>query len=416
MIVVNTAYMKTKSWFSLLFFFPCFVGNVFYAQVKMGCSSFSMSWTILLYAMTLYAALKPIEINKKKWFFWLCYGIVFVISLLSRHNAIIQVWPITLFWILCYLSNKKLSLWNYLKRFCFFSFLSGIFCISLLYGLNSALTRADNGNVYPATQMILHQIVASCAPELDESCFNKEWWTAGWSENKDRMNDLKKRYERNKLNSESFILANYGWRPFRIYTDLKGRFSKWLYAITKYPGNYMRHLGRYYQAFWFSKPKLVTQGELMREYQKDGMIYIANLWNPASEREMKFRQEMAEKMPENELGIRWDEKHKRTDNIIRKYYPSFNIFWFVCMNFISFIIACILFFKRKKNVLGFMLFSSSLSGVMSCIIIPAFSPIILIRYMNPVIFCAILNLIFLILMVPKESLYSIRDWLKQKLK
>ena len=374
-----------------------------------------MSWIILLYAMTLYVALNPICPDKTRILFFGLYGIVFIISLLSRHNAILQVWPVTLFWILNWLSKKDFSFGKYLWHFCIYSFLSGVLCVGLLLGLNSLMTRADNGNVYPATQIIIHQIVASCAPELDESCFKSEWWSAAWSENKNRMEDLKKRYEKNQLNSETFLLPSYGWRPFRTYTDLKGRYFKWLYAITKYPGNYLQHLKRYYQAFWFPKQKIEPQGALLREYSKESMIYTACIWNPVSEREEKFRREMAEKVPQDELGIRWNEKQIQTDKFIRKYYPSIDIFWFVCMNFISFIIACIFFFKRKEDVLGFMLFSSSLAGVISCIIIPAFSPIILIRYMNPVVFCGVLSLIFLILMLSKKTFYETKDWLIRKI-
>ena len=416
LIIVNTAYLKTKSWWSLLFFFPCFIANVFYAEVKMGCSAFSMSWIMLLYAMTLYVALNPILTSWKKKLFFTAYGIVFTISLLSRHNAILQVWPITIFWIMCYLSQKEWSLWNYLKRFCLFSFLSGIFCAILMFGLNGIMVRADNGNVYPATQIIIHQIVGACAPELDESCFNPDWWRGSWVTNPQRMRYLKKRYEGNQLSSEPFALRHYSFVPFKIHTNLEGRFSKWIYAIAKHPVNYLQHLKRYYKAFWFSSPDLVTQDKLLTKYTKEGMVFISNLWNPPSEREEKFRLEMVEKMPKDEMGIKWDDKHIQIDNFIRTYYPSFNIFWFVCLNFITFIIASVFFFKRQKNVLKFMLFASSLSGVMSCIIIPAFSPIILIRYMNPVIFSSLLSLIFLILMLQKKNLSDMKDWIFRKIK
>ena len=219
LIIVNTSYIRTKSWYSLIFFIPCFIGNVFYAEVKMGCSSFSMSWIILLYAMTLYVALNPIGKGWKKRLFFAAYAVVFTISLLSRHNAILQVWPITLFWILCWMSDKKYSLKKYIKCFCGFSFISGILCACLLYSLNTALTRADLGNVYPATQIFLHQIVGACAPEMDESCFDPDWWRGGWIGHSEKMRYLKRRYEKNQLSSEPFNLRHYGWVPFKIQTD-----------------------------------------------------------------------------------------------------------------------------------------------------------------------------------------------------
>ena len=178
----------------------------------------------------------------------------------------------------------------------------------------------------------------------------------------------------------------------------------------------MQHLKRYYQAFWFSDPQLVTQDKLLTQYPKFGMMFISCLWNPTSKREEKFRNELLEKIPDDEMGIKWDNRKMQIDNYVRTYYPSFDIIWFVCLNFISFIIACVFFFKREKNVLKFMLFASSVSGVLSCIIIPAFSPIILIRYMNPVIFSSLLSLIFLILMVQNEDVSEVKDWIAGKIK
>ena len=314
------------------------------------------------------------------------------------------------------MADKKYSLWKYLWHFCGYSFISGLLCTALLYTLNTSLTRADNGNVYPATQIIVHQIVGACAPDMDESCFNPDWWRGSWKINPKRMRFLKRRYEKNQLSSEPFALRHYAWVPFKIHENLEGRYSKWLYAIIKHPKNYLLHLKRYYEAFWFSDPQLVTQDKLLTVYPKEGMLFIASLWNPASERELKFREQLAEKIPQYEMGIKWNKGEEKIDNFIRTFFPSFNIFWFVCLNFITFIIACIFFFKRQKNVLGFLLFASSVSGVMSCIIIPAFSPIILIRYMNPVIFCSLLSLIFLIFMVQDKEVSEVKENLVRKIK
>ena len=62
-VIVWAVYKKTKSWWSLLFFFPCFSGNIFFLLIKMGSSSFAASYLFLLWALTLYVVFNKVELK-----------------------------------------------------------------------------------------------------------------------------------------------------------------------------------------------------------------------------------------------------------------------------------------------------------------------------------------------------------------
>ncbi len=404
--IVYSAYLKTKSWMSLLLFFPCFIANIVYAQIRLGSSSFATSWMVLLYAMTLYAILNLHTIKKIKTFL-ITYVIVFLIALLGRHNAILQVWPVTLVWIGLYLSKKDFSFMKYCTHFISFGFLSGIFCIFLFGIINFALVRSDKGDVYPSTLIVIHQIVGACAPEMDESCFDPQWFNKDWAEDPNRMARLKKKYEQNLIDPEPFVFQNYTNVPFKHHTDLKGRASKWLYAVTKYPKNYFNHILRFYKKVWSLPPDTIPSILLRRTYTKQGFIVHANFWNPTSTREYLERKYLVNLIPDNEFSIKWTKRQQKTDYFIRTTFPAFHSYWFVATNFVMFIIACLLLFKERTNKFYVFFFCTSLGGVVSNILIPFWCPRIFIRYMDPVIFCAVLSIdaLFLILYEPAKSAF-----------
>lgn len=410
-IIADIFYYKTKSYYSLICFFPCFIGNVFYAQIRLGCSSFSFSWILLLYAITLYLFfLKPALSKNKKRLIYLVYAIVFIISLLSRHNAIIQVWPVTFIWIASYLENKRLSPWQYLCRFGSSIFLSAVFCVTVLMSLTTILVSSDFGNVYPATPTILHHIVGCCAPEKDETCFGKDWWSINWKFKKNRMDMLKQQYEYYMLNAEPFIFANRDNVAFKNHTELNGRLSKLFYAIQKYPLNWLAHIRRFFAEFWFLPADLIPQKRIQKRYSIGTAMYQTELWNPVSLKEKNSRLSIAEKIPNKEFSVKFTSLQNKIDRTVRYIYPSFNMFIFVLLNFIFFFTSIYLFVKNRKNILHIFLLSTSVAGVLSQIIIPAFSPIVYSRYMEPVTLCAILNIyIFTFIIIDKHKQQKLQN-------
>jgi len=398
-LMVYSAYLKTKSWLSLLLFVPFFTGNIFYSVIKLGSTSFSMSWICLLYGLTLYAVVSP-PIKETKKIFYGFYGVVFMIALLGRQNAILQIWPITFVWIGQYLASKNLSFWKYALHFLSLAFLSGIVSSLLLIGGNKAISHSDKGNVYPATLIIMHQIVGMCAPEMDESCFDPDWWYGSWATDPMRMDRLRKKYKINKQDAEVFSLSYESDVTFKYFTDLKGRYSKWWYAINKYPHNFYQHINYYYVDLWKMGPFLVSPFELNKIYSVRGMINHTVVWHPFSERELEYINKIAKQIPQNELSVNLEGWRYIIDDFIRTYFPSFYSYTFIYICFILMFTGACLFIRNRENLLYLLLLSSSWGGVLSSLIIPLFAPRFITRYMDPVFLCAVISLnVYILIML-----------------
>ncbi len=413
LIIVNLAYIKSKSWWSLILFFPCFITNVFYPEIRLGSSSFSTSWLLLLYTLTLYIVIKEYQFkNKIKYLFSTIYVVVFLIALLSRHNAIISVWPITFVWIALCLRSYKINIWKYLIYFASCAFVTGCSCLVLLFEINYLLEKSDYElNQRPDVPIILHQITGACAPALDETCFDKTWWKPKWNKNQDKMKKLKEKYEKYTLNSEPFIVRNKADPFFKTDIPLEGLQQKWFYAITKYPQNYFNHQMSFLKAFWFLPADIIPKKRLTEYFDANRMLTHVKLWHLLSEKEKTKYYDLAKKVPDSERSIKWTVFQNALDTMIRYIYPSFNMFLFVLLNFVLCIFSAFIFIKNRQNLLFLLMFSTSCAGVLNSLIIPLLGPIIYSRYMEPVVLCGYYSVQLLILALLSGNL-NIKKGLK----
>ena len=413
-IIVYSVYKKTNSWLSILLIFPIFIGNVYYSIIKMSSISFLISWSYLLYAMTLYMVLR-FEKKKISKTFYVFYGIVFIIALLSRHTAILHIWPVTFIWIAMFLSAKEYSFWGYIKRFVPLIILSALFCLTVSIGLNFMLAKSDKGHVYPESHIILHQIIGTCAPEMDESCFNPDWWYGKWATDPDRMKHLKEKYKRFREDSEVFSFSNTDDPAFKFFTNLEGRYSKWFYAIRKYPKNYFEHIHFFYIDYWQFHPSFLPSDAYTWKYTKETMLYQVMVFHPISERELKYFESIIDQIPVSERSLQWTDKKAKIEEYMRKNPFSYNMSVFVKTCFVLFLIGFMLFLIKRKNLLNVFLFSISTAGVLNWIFVPPFCPRLFIRYVDPAIVLTVLSLeIFLIILC--SSVPEVYAYIKNKIK
>ena len=413
-IIVYSAYKKTNSLFSIFLIFPIFIGNVYYSIIKMGSSSFSISWSLLLYAMSFYMI---VQFGKEKIskIFYVLYGIVFAIALLSRLNAILHIWPVTFIWIAMLLSTEEYSFWGYVKRFIPLAIFSGFFCVILFIGLNSILTKSDKGHVYPETLVVMHQIVAICAPEMDESCFNPDWWYGKWATDPDRMKHLKEKYKYYKQDAEAFSLSYTADPTFKFFTNLEGRYSKFFYALRKYPKNYIEHVHFFYIDLWQFPPNFITPQAFKRKYTVKKMLRQIYIFHPISERERSYFLSIANQIPDKERSLFWNDTKEGIDYAVRENILAFSLSVFVKICFAMFFMGLLLFSIKRRNLLNAFLFSVSSAGILNWVIIPLFCPRLFIRYIEPAIICSVLALgVFLIILY--QNMPGVYVYIKNKIK
>ena len=398
-IFVWAIYSKWHSIWSLALLLPFFTIQFYIMPLQLMSTSFSAIWIFLLYSLVLYGVLNP-EFKHRwtKWSYCTIVGILFIIALLSRYNAIVQVWPITIIGIGLYLNKKELKTWSYLWRLGVCSFFSGLICIGLVIGLNKALIRTELGGVYPANAMFLGQITGSCIPKMDKTCFDDEWWTEDWIVKKDKMQELKRVYERIPTNSDVLYAS---WHPnpaFVFYKELKGLHQKWFYAITKYPNNYFKHLSRYYDVMWHKKwnKRYFLNERVYDPAQFENISYGAH---PHSRREISERRKIAKKFNFDELRFYWGEKEKSVVEYVIKYTFLPETIWMVYFNFILFLVAFVLWLFKRKNTFILYFLCVSIAGSLSNLIIPVFTSLTLSRYLYPIyLFATIGFCLFVVLL------------------
>ena len=345
-----------------LFLLPIFLGNVFFNNIMLHSSISSSMFVFLLWSLVLYQILVGIT-NKNM----ICLIIAFIFTILSRHNALIQVYPI--FFIYSYLIIKQMKqshIWaKYIGLLIFFA----LFTIFSALGLSSLLKK---GTSYPENHILLHQIAGACVPNNDDTCFKREWYLYGKN-----YSDVVKTYENNKLNADNMSAQWIASRPFKT-GKLKGLKIAWLKAIIKYPRAYFVHVRRYISTMWRSD-NITSITPNHQHYS----VYVNDIrW-------------LKTIFLEEELFYKSSLNKTKIYDFLRLISPCFNTIYFVVLNFILFIIIGILFF-RKSNILLLYVLSSLVSSIAGSFIFCIFSPIPASNYIHPILISTTMAIIGII--------------------
>ena len=390
-IIIWLVYYRWHSIFAFLLLLLFCTRQFYLLPVELLSTSFSAAWVLLLYSLVVYSVLNPLKKRATKIIFYTITAIVFFVALNSRANAIIQVWPITLIWVGQYLNKKELKIWSYLRKFVFYSFLNGVACITLIFSSNAVMVSSDLENVYPATPTFVHQIVGACVPANDKSCFDESWWTPEWKNMKDRWLALGTKYKEFPLLADAFAASWRPYKPFKHHAKLKDLHKKWIYAITKHPGNFINHILPFYKKMWFLsyKDEPIIKTKILPDDAFEEASYYPN---PLSEREKQQRHELASQIKPAEFRIFWDRKRDFYGRLLTDYGPFVDAIYFVVLNFILFFIGLFLWLKKRWDNDRLLLMGVALGGVLSNILIPLFTPATWIRYMHPVYTCGTVGL------------------------
>ncbi len=356
------AWKRFHSKWCFLFLLLIFIGNIFFNNILLHSTISSSMFVFVLWSLVLYQILVGITRTNM-----ICVVIAFIFTILSRHNALIQVYPI--FFIYSYLLTKQMKqsyIWaKYIGLLIFFAF----FTISTALGLSSLLKK---GTSYPANHIFLHQIAGACIPNNDESCFRKEWYDYGKN-----YNDVIKAYENNELNADTMSAPWLIHRPFKT-GKLDGLKTAWLKAIIKYPRAYFVHILRFIKEMW-----TINTTTSVTPYQRHYSKYMNDItWLKS----LFLEKELFNKPSSYKITIY---------KFLRLISPCFNTIYFVVLNFVLFIIIGILLYKRRDILLLYAL-SSLISSIGGSFIFCIFSPVPADNYIHPILTSTIMAIVGLI--------------------
>lgn len=330
----------------------------------------------LLYSMIFFKIITNIKNKLFNIVFYIIMFIVLIFALLSRHNTIVTIYPIFIFF--AYNIFYKFNI-NFIKKvflFLFFMIINAIILICIvkftpfLYKNNGKITKFASNHIF------LHQISACAVMANDPSMIPEDYYV-----NDKNFEDVIQLYKTQPYNADYFGHWLYKIEsPYRYTVELKDLKKVWFKYITKYPLFYLKHIIRFTFKQWFFNYDYLFNKYDIQKYSLFDNIQLENLFNV---------------FPKSELKITFSKLKNYIYSILYNYCTlEINYGIMIVLSFIIFIIS--LFYILRINEINTILiftFSTAFSSVATAIIVGVFTPVIDPRYIFPVLPITIITLI-----------------------
>lgn len=380
---ITALYLRTKNsvWYAL--FCITAIGNLFF-QNFVSYNTFALPMLLWLGCSLVFFQL-VVEI-KPCFIALIIKGvtcIVFLFSLLWRHNAILSVYPLFLLFIYLFLENRKGVLGRaYIFRFVSLMLFSGaaLACIVLIspYLFSNNLSNTTTNHIF------LHQIAGMTVPADDPSLIPQEWY-----ENGKDFEDVKAIYQKEPLFADPL---NVPWEPYDssrpFKRDLSGLQMIWLKGLFTYPVNWSKHIMRFYKKMWFQNAGWFLSPYRMQESPLP-------LWHVY----------VASQFPENERYISFTPFRKKMYKLLYNHRIVLNHIVGITIGFCVLLVSGCFWVMVPAFREPMLLFSvsTSLSSFCSAVTIPMFSPTADPRYLSLVLVLSLISVIGFIAWSPMAS-------------
>lgn len=350
-VLMLGCWKRFHSAWCLLAVLPLCIGNIYFNNIILHNSFASPMLIFLVWMLVLYQILVGITYKNS-----IALILSFILAVTSRHNAIIQVYPI--FFVYAYFIMRKLNTKYKLSQYIGLLVVFAILTIGVSLGVPNLI---KTGQKPISTPIFLHQIAGVCVPHHDETCFKPEWYIPGKT-----YKDVERTYNAEPLNTDYMSVP---WKencPFRheLLPELK---KFWLKAILKYPYDYCKYGLRFIKVLWATS----TMTD-MRLDDPHYSPYITNLsW-------------LKTIFPAEELFYKPQLIKIKIYDFLYSVFPKIRTIDYIALNFILFFVLSVLFLKRK-NVFLLYACSSSLAGIGSSVMFSIFTADIVWRYMYPIL-------------------------------
>lgn len=369
-LITISLYLKFKNRVSILLLLISFIGNIFFMNINHLKDTTSSLFVWFAYSIIFFQLLNGNKNLISKIILNIICFLSLILGLLWRHNMIATIYPIFILFTYLLLKNKNIkNIKNYIKLFVISMLMWAIILICIVKVFPHILGIHYN---YASNHLILLQIAGCSVPANDNSLIPKEWYEDGKT-----FEDVKKTYNDNPLNANSFSTSWVKERLFLANTKLVNLERVWIKYIFKYPINYIKHINRFFIEFCIKNNKnwLIMNSNSIQElrYFKYSGNYI---WNDI----------VIDKFSANEQIITFTLLIHKTYDFLFNNAIHIPIIFCVISTFIIFIINFILIFTKRifdSNLLIYS-FSVSFSSIATICIVVSFTPVVDIRYIYPV--------------------------------
>lgn len=325
------------------------ISNHFSSNFNLLSSSIYPAFLLLLWGMAFYAYLNPIFGKTKRYVFFSCFALVFLLTITSRHNALLGVCPLG---GLFFLNKNRTFIKNTLYLFGY-----TIVCVFFGLILPNLIAREKS---YPENHILLHRMAGACVPADDETCFPKEWYVAGKT-----WEDVKRVYLGHPTNADE--IAGW-WRSSKVFDgSVKKEKIKtyWIKAILKHPHHYLNQAMKYWHSFENATSGRPSAAYMTQERTRDRDKY----------------DQLIQFFDKEELYISFSEVEHEIYSAITPHLVLIKTKWFLWGLYLICAVSVVVLFKKKAFT--FMLFASG-AGILNMIGAALFSPVTSQRYVLPV--------------------------------
>uniref|UniRef100_UPI0012F68CA9 hypothetical protein n=1 Tax=Brachyspira pilosicoli TaxID=52584 RepID=UPI0012F68CA9 len=381
-IIIFSIYIKYKNKLVILLYSICFIPQIYFQSVIYNKDFVAILY--LFFSCSIILSIILLHINNKfiKRLLKFLSILTLIIAMLHRHNFIITVYPILIWFTYDYLKTKDIkSIKEYLFYFSSIMFINAIILMAIYFIFPRIFIKnPPANNTY--TNIMNMQIAACIIPANDSSFINKKYYINNYD-----YQDLVKEYNKNIVYGD--LYAKYFSIPVK---ELK---KTWIKAILKYPLNYLKFIINYAKT-------MVTLKYINVFIRYDSSYieeYPLKLRNALDEiKETKFVKE------NRGLEVTILKQQIYTFLVSLLLGININVFFYIILSSIIFFISLFIIIFRKNLIINTFIFffATSLSVILTTIIVILFSPVANIfnyRYIYPVIPISILSLIGFIVFI-----------------
>ena len=407
-LIVSSIYIKTKNKLSILIFAISFLSQIFFFNIFSLKDSMATLYVFFSYSIIFFIIMIPIN-KKNRNILKLISLASLILGMLHRHNFIVTVYPIFIWFTYDFMKNKNIkSIKKYILSFITIMLINSIILMGIYFIFPRLFIKNPN-ETSPASYCFLLQIAGCVVPA------NDAYLIPNYLYNKDKtFNDVVKQYNKNSV---------YG-DPFAGILDTSSPNIKkiWINAIIKYPINYLKHLLNFSKYIFAQKyveggyrpSSDYIQKEFEYPFKNENYDDIINKNSSTSEyydvkklllkyggkdRNLSIFEHYIPLMPK----ITFNKLREKVYSFTHNYLININIFFFIFSSVVIFFITLIYIIKNRYiNDMLILSFSISFSALATTIIVILFSPIPSYRYIYPVIPISIISFISFVSFIYKK--------------
>lgn len=384
-IIITSLYLKYKNKFVILLFLILFISQIFFMSIEYLKDPVASIYVIFSYSIVFCIIILSIKDTNIKNILKAISFIFLILGMLHRHNFIVTVYPIFIWFTYDFLRDKKIT--NIKKYLISFSALMMVNAI-ILMGIYFIFPRIFVKQFDNSTAHLFFLQIAGCiVPANDSSLIPGEWYYDGKS-----FEDMRNLYIDNPTFADQFLSV------------IKNRDSEeikriWIKSILKHPVNYIKHIYNFTKSICILNYEV---GNLTWANYTELYDYLLERYVYKKHPNLKIDEEKKESFYNENQGVKFNKLKYDIYIYLTKHLPNINILIFILLSIILFFVTGLLWVLKKFFRMDILLFafSTSFSAFATVIIVCLFSPIaIYYRYIYPVIPISLISLISFVIFI-----------------